>query len=183
MLAAWADLTPKFLLALNVVLYIWHIYVNCLDGFYFFQLTIISQNLVIVNFVLSILLQENKSSHRTRKLLSRLHLVTISLEAIVVIGFWGLRVFFTKGIIDPNEVRTWEIEFLSAWIHLGPFLTMIYFIKTDRIVLETSKRQKYFFHLCWGVHFIFLQYLHWYLSGNHVYGFLKYFDWMQLIVF
>ena len=60
---------------------------------------------------------------------------------------------------------------------------MFYFIKTDRIVLETRKRQKYFFHLCWGVPFIILQYAHWRFTGEHVYGFLKYFDWLQLITF
>ena len=60
---------------------------------------------------------------------------------------------------------------------------MFYFIKTDRIVLETKKRKKYFFHMCWGIPFIILQYLHWYFSGEHVYGFLKYFDWLQLFVF
>ena len=31
--------------------------------------------------------------------------------------------------------------------------------------------------------FLFLQYLHWELKGEHVYGFLKYFEWMQLIIF
>ena len=37
--------------------------------------------------------------------------------------------------------------------------------------------------MCWGIPFILLQYLHWHFSGEHVYGFLKYFDWLQLVVF
>ena len=105
----WTDIAPKLLLAVNVILYIWHIKVNCFNVFYFFQLTIISQNLVILNFIMSLFLHEPTSTHKVRKMLSRLHLVTISVEAIVVVGFCGLRVFFTKGIIDPNEVRTLEI--------------------------------------------------------------------------
>lgn len=79
MLGIWAEYAPKGLLLLNIVLYLWHIYVNFIDVFYFFQLTIISQNLVILNFLLTVLLHENRSSHRIRKLFSRLHLVTISL--------------------------------------------------------------------------------------------------------
>lgn len=38
-------------------------------------------------------------------------------------------------------------------------------------------------HLCWGIPFLFLQYLHWNLTGEHVYNFLKEFSWVQLGVF
>lgn len=75
------------------------------------------------------------------------------------------------------------MEILSVWVHGGAFVTMFYFIKKDQIVLETKKRKKFLFHSFWGVPFVFLQYLHWYLTGEHVYGFLKYFSWTQLIVF
>ena len=60
---------------------------------------------------------------------------------------------------------------------------MFYFIKTDQIVLETKKRKKFLFHTFWGVPFIFVQYFHWKLTGEHVYGFLQFFDWTQLFVF
>lgn len=109
MYSFWDDFAPITLLIINAALFLWHIYVNCFTVFYFFQLTIISQTLVILNFILFLILQVRKSNHQTRKYLSRLHLVTTSLEAIVVIGFWGLRIFFSKGIVDPNEIRTWEI--------------------------------------------------------------------------
>ena len=97
------------LLLLNTVFYALHILENYENIFYFCQLTNISQALVISNFLLSIILHEKKSSHSTRKFLSRFHLVTLSLEAIVVIGFWGLRIFFNKGIIDPRYVRTFYV--------------------------------------------------------------------------
>lgn len=90
------------LLLLNCVMFAQHLYRHCQDIFYFFQLTIITQNMVIANFILSIVMHESKSTHSTRKLLSRFHLVTLSVEAIVVIGFWGLRIFFTKGIIEEG---------------------------------------------------------------------------------
>ena len=96
------DYNLMILLLLNAFMFASHIYVNCQSVFYFFQLTIIAQTLVILNFALSIVMHERKSAHSTRKFLSRFHLVTLSLEAIVVIGFWGLRIFFTKGIIDPD---------------------------------------------------------------------------------
>ena len=34
-----------------------------------------------------------------------------------------------------------------------------------------------------GIPFIILQFLHWKLSGGHVYGFLQHLDWFQIIVF
>lgn len=117
------------LLGLNLVLFGAHIYTNCEDVFYFFQLTIIGQVLVILNFILSLSLKEKSTQLHKKLLLSRLHLVTLSLEAIVVIGFWGLRVFFPQGIIADGEERTITIEVLSTWVHLGSFLTMLYFVK------------------------------------------------------
>ena len=95
--------------------------------------------LVVLNFFLSAFLHERKSSHSTRKFLSSLHLMTLSMEAIVFIGFWGLRVFFNKGIIDPREQRTILVEILSSWVHGGSFITMFYFVKTDQIVLVKNK--------------------------------------------
>ena len=72
---------------------------------------------------------------------------------------------------------------LTTWVHGGACLTMFYFIKIDQIVLEPRKRVKYLLHLCWGIPYVFIQYMNWYLTGEHVYGFLKYFNWVQLIVF
>lgn len=60
---------------------------------------------------------------------------------------------------------------------------MLYFVKTDQIVLEDNKRIKYFVHLGWGVPFLILQYLKWKLTGEHIYNFLREFSWSQLIVF
>lgn len=110
-------------------------------------------------------------------------LITISLEAIVVIGYWGLRIFFTKGIMNEGEERSILIEVLCFWVHGGSFLTMFYFLKADELVTETGKLKKLGQHFFWALPFLFLQYLHWALSGEHVYGFLKYFEWPQLIVF
>lgn len=172
-----------FFLFINLLIYILHIAENCTDIFYFFQLTIIGQTLVIGNFLLSIILHERKSSRRIKRLLSRFHLMSLALEAIVVIGFWGLRIFFEKGIIDEEDKRSFYVEFLSICVHGGSFLTMFYFIKTGQIVLENNRRNKYFIHSCWGVPFLFLQYLRWSLTGEHIYNFLKEFTWVQLIIF
>ena len=75
------------------------------------------------------------------------------------------------------------IEALSTWVHGGSLLTMFYFIKTDQIVMVQSKYEKYFVYMRWGFVYLFMQFIHWYVSGEHVYGFLKYFTWVQLIVF
>lgn len=88
-----------FLLALNIVLFVLHIEHNCKDVYYFFQLTILGQILVIFNFLLSIVLHERKSGPEVRKFLSRFHLMGIGLEAVIALGFWGLRIFFTRGIL------------------------------------------------------------------------------------
>lgn len=74
-------------------------------------------------------------------------------------------------------------EILSFCVHGGTFLTMFYFIKTDQIVLENNRRNKYLIHMCWGIPFLFLQYLRWRLTGEHIYNFLKEFSWIQLIFF
>lgn len=47
--------------------------------FYFCQLTMIAQTLVTLNFALSLIYHERKSSLRVKLFLSRLHLVTIAL--------------------------------------------------------------------------------------------------------
>ena len=100
-----------------------------------------------------------------------------------MIGFWGLRIFFNKGIINPNYERTLLVEALSVYVHGGSFLTMFYFVNNNQVVLVTSKTPKYFVHLNWGVPYLAIQFLHWYFTGEHVYGFLKYFSWIQLAVF
>lgn len=69
----------RILFILNVAVYITHIYMYCSSIFYFFQLTIIGQTLVVVNFLISILLHHDKESLHTKLLLSRLHLITLSL--------------------------------------------------------------------------------------------------------
>ena len=171
------------LLAVNVILLCMHVAENCHDVYYFFQLTIIGQVLVILNFFLSIVLHEKKSGAPVRLFLSRLHLVGISLEAVVVAGFWILRIFFRKGIIKEGEEMSLYVEMLSVWVHGGSFLTLLYFVKTDQIVMERKKRIKYFIHLLWGIPFVCLQYLRWSLTGEHVYGFLEYLSWVQIIAF
>lgn len=177
------DKNLLLLLALNTAMFGWHAWLNCEDVFYFFQLTVIAQVLVITNFLLSVLLHEKKSGPRVRYLLSRFHLMVLSLEAIVVIGFWGLRVFFAQGILSGEGARTLLVEALSVWMHGGSFLTMFYFIRTDQIVMEREKSVKYLTHLLWGIPFLFLQYLRWWLSGEHIYGFLRHFSWLQLAFF
>lgn len=73
------DKTLFVLLSLNIVILVLHIGHNCDDIFYFFQLTIIAHSLVIGNFLLSILLHERKSAPEIKRILSRLHLMTLSL--------------------------------------------------------------------------------------------------------
>lgn len=97
------DKNLLLLLILNATMFVLHINKNCEDVYYFFQLTIVGQIFVLLNFLLSIILHEKKSSQEIKHLLSRFHLMGISLEAIVVLGFWGLRVFFRKGIIKEGE--------------------------------------------------------------------------------
>lgn len=72
---------------------------------------------------------------------------------------------------------------LSFWVHGGSFITMIYFIKTDQVLTETSRRKKVVFHLFWAIPFALIQYLRFSFTGEHIYGFIQYFDWTQLIVF
>lgn len=68
-----------FLLTINSIFFTLHIWYNCTDIYYFFQLTIIGQILTIINFLLSIILHERKSGSNIKRLLSRLHLMSISL--------------------------------------------------------------------------------------------------------
>jgi hypothetical protein len=93
----------RILFILNFSFLVAHMYNSDADAYYFCQLTIIGQILVTLNFYLSITLHEQKSNLHTKLMLSRLHLVTLSLEAVVVLGFWGLRVFFSAGIIPEGE--------------------------------------------------------------------------------
>jgi hypothetical protein len=60
---------------------------------------------------------------------------------------------------------------------------MFYFIKTDQIMMEPNKNIKYLIHSFWGIPFLFLQALRWYMTGSHIYGFIHYFTWVQVIVF
>ena len=68
-------------------------------------------------------------------------------------------------------------------MHGGNFITMFYFVKIDQIVLETSKKIKYLVHLLWGMPFLFLQYLKFSLTGEHIYEFLRLLTWIQIGVF
>ena len=160
-----------------------HMYYDDADIWYFCQLTVIGQLLVILNFYLSILLHEDKCNLNTQLFLSRFHLITLALESIVVIGFWSLRVFLPQGIIKEDKERTIIVEILSVWVHGGSFLTMFYFVKKDQILTETKKRKKFLFHLLWALPFCLIQYLKWSFTGKHIYGFIKHFDWVQLAVF
>lgn len=69
------------------------------------------------------------------------------------------------------------------WVHGGAFVSMFYFVKKDQILTETKKRKKFFFHLLWAIPFCFIQYFRFSFTGHHIYGFIKYFTWTQLIVF
>lgn len=74
-------------------------------------------------------------------------------------------------------------EILSLYVHGGSLITMLYFIKTDQIIMEDRRSKKFIFHLFWGIPYIGIQYLHWAMTETHVYGFLVHFNWVQLIVF
>ena len=82
-----------------------------------------------------------------------------------------------------DEERTFIVEFLSVWVHGGSFVTMFYFVRQDQIVTETIKRKKVLFHLFWALPFAFIQWMKWKFTGKHIYGFIRHFDWTQLIVF
>jgi hypothetical protein len=60
---------------------------------------------------------------------------------------------------------------------------MFYFVKKDQIVTETQKRKKFLFHLFWAIPYFFIQWIRFYFTGQHIYGFIKYFDWLQLAFF
>jgi hypothetical protein len=94
------DKNLQILSLLNTIILILHIYINYTDIFYFFQLTILGQILIIINFILSIIYHNDKENISIKIFLSRIHLITIALEGIVVLAFWGLRYFFRKGIIN-----------------------------------------------------------------------------------
>ena len=68
-----------WLLLLNSVVFGMHIYVNYETVFYFCQLTNLTQILVCLNFFLSIVLHDKKSTLNTRRFLSSLHLMTLSI--------------------------------------------------------------------------------------------------------
>lgn len=87
------------LLLLNVALFGLHMERNCKDVYYFFQLTILGQVVVILNFLFSIILHEKKSGMGVKKFLSRFHLMGIGLQAVIALGFWSLKIFFSKGIV------------------------------------------------------------------------------------
>jgi hypothetical protein len=69
----------RLLLFLNFVMLIAHMYNSDADILYFCQLTIIGQILVILNFYFSLTFHEKKSSLKVQLLLSRFHLITLSL--------------------------------------------------------------------------------------------------------
>ena len=46
-----------------------------------------------------------------------------------------------------------------------------------------SKLTKIKTHLMWSLPFLVIQYLNWRWKGEHLYGFLKHFSWVQLVVF
>jgi hypothetical protein len=73
------DINLFLLLTLNIVMFAMHIIVNYDNIYYFFQLTIIGQILVIINFSLSIILHEKKSGKQVRLFLSRFHLAALSI--------------------------------------------------------------------------------------------------------
>ena len=66
------------LLILNIGLFSVHVSRSSQGWFQLFQWTVIGQILVIINFTLSLIFNERKSTSRVKLLLSRLHLVTIS---------------------------------------------------------------------------------------------------------
>jgi len=93
------------LLFLNVGLFLWHIFIHCTPPYisYFSQLTVLGQSLVVINFILAI---KHFHQHRYSKLHSRLYIINFSIETVAVLGFWALRIFFTEGILDPDQERS-----------------------------------------------------------------------------
>lgn len=170
------------LLFLNVFMLLWHIQMHCIPPYqsYFSQLTIIGQILVIINFILAI---KHFHQHKFSKLQSRLFILTFSIETVAVLGFWALRIFFTEGIIDPNEERSWVVEGVSIWLHGGSYLTLFLIARSGKIQLEFGFRKKLVLHLFWGIPYILVQWFHFSVVQKHIYGFLELFDWSVLIAF
>ncbi|MBS1889900.1 MAG: hypothetical protein JST59_01290 [Actinobacteria bacterium] len=100
-----------------------------------------------------------------------------------MLGFWALRIFFSEGIIDPDEKRDMLVEALSFWMHGGSYLTLLYIGRSGKIQLEFGLRKKMFLHMCWGLVYIFVQYWHFRSLSKHIYSFLELFDWSVLIAF
>lgn len=173
----------RALLLLNIIFFSAHVHWFCESALYFFQLTIIGQIMVLVSFTLSVIMSGKVLSLERKYLLSRLHIITLSLESIIVIGYWGLRIFFTKGIMKQGEQRNLYAEFLCFWVHGGSFLTMLFHVHSRNFIFEGSRVKKLLQHMSWALTFLFLQYLHWYLSGTHSYGFLKHLSWIKIIIF
>lgn len=69
------------------------------------------------------------------------------------------------------------------WVHGGGFLTLFSIGKICRLQLEFKLWIKTLLHLAWAVPYILIQYFYFLETGEHIYGFLKFFDWNMLIGF
>lgn len=170
------------LLFINVGLFLWHIFLHCNPPYisYFSQVTVLGQTMLVANFVLAVV---HFHQHKYSKLHSRFYIINFSIETVAVLGFWALRIFFTEGIIDPDEKRDFLVEALSLWMHGGSYLTLLYIGRLWKVQLEFGLRKKMFLHFCWGIIYIFIQYWHFRTLSKHIYSFLELFDWSALIAF
>lgn len=170
------------LLFVNVIVFLWHIVLHCVPPYqsYFSQLTIIGQTFVIINFILAL---KHFNSHKFSKMHSRFFILTFSIETVAVLGFWALRIFFTEGILNPDEERSMLVEALSLWLHGGSFLTLLWIGRLGKVQLEFGFRKKLVLHLFWGIPYILVQWFHYKVIQKHIYGFLELFDWNILAAF
>lgn len=117
-------------LIINLIVYILHIEAPYFH--YFCQLTAFGQILVISNFIWALTHNINQPFS---KRFSRYHILTFSIQTVIVIGFWGLRVFFRKGIIPEGEKRDMMVEVLSMWVHGGGFVSLFIIGKVCKLQL------------------------------------------------
>lgn len=104
----------------NIIVFVFHTTTS-----YFGQLGTIALLLTPINVYWSYRSKRYYAHHPRSLIFSRFYIVSLAIGAVVIIGFWGLRIFFKKGIIPEDDQRGWIAKVVSLWVHGGSFVHLL----------------------------------------------------------
>lgn len=173
--------------SLNIYMLIWDIIID--ESMAFFQnfcyLTILTHTLLCIFCLLIIdcdiaIIKSNSSKDKLRypPYIYKFYQTLQGIGGVVMIGYWGLRLFRRELLFPENYNPVPEI--LASYTHGGNYLVLFMeiFMFEHVIYHDTGKKIRNF--LFFQLFYLFIQFLHWVNYGTHVYPFIKHLNYLQL---